>query len=208
LPELVSGRIRFQQENYRHWWELLPSTVFARRQAESMKWLEATLGFVTSEANAQRPGGQTLVSRLTDLLVLHVIRSHLATLDGAAAGGPRWLTALADPQMGAALALLHQKLAQPWTVRGLARQVGMSRSAFAARFTRLVGEPPLHYLTRLRMQKAAGLLRGSLASTTQVAEQVGYVSDTAFCKAFKRAFGKSPGSFRRAEKGAAQSKAA
>jgi transcriptional regulator GlxA family with amidase domain len=170
----------------------------ATAQANSLPWLESTLDFIAVEAQARRPGSQTLIGRLSELLVLHVIRTHLTTLDGALnTSSNNWLAALTEPQVGAAVALLHTDPARAWTVGCLARKVGMSRSAFAARFTRLVGQPPLHYLTRIRMQLAAELLRGSGVGTAQIAERVGYVSDTAFCKAFKRAFGQAPGAYRR-----------
>ena len=180
-----------------HWWALLPNVVVVRTGANTLPWLESTLAFITDEAQSSRAGSQTLVGRLSDLLVLHVLRTHLMTLDGTLGSGANWLAALAEPQVGGALALIHAHPAQAWTVCSLARKVGMSRSAFAARFTRLVGEPPLHYLTRLRMQAAAELLRDTGASTAEIAERVGYLSDTAFCKAFKRAFAQSPGSYRR-----------
>jgi AraC-like DNA-binding protein len=195
---LVSGRLGFDHSHPMHWWSLLPSVVMATAQANSLPWLESTLDFIAVEAQARRPGSQTLIGRLSELLVLHVIRTHLTTLDGALnTSSNNWLAALTEPQVGAALALLHTDPARAWRVGCLARKVGMSRSAFAARFTRLVGQPPLHYLTRIRMQLAAELLRGSGVGTAQIAERVGYVSDTAFCKAFKRAFGQAPGAYRR-----------
>ncbi len=196
LAHLVSGRIFFSRSHRHHWWSLLPSVVALRGQDRSLPWLESTLQLIESEADSQRPGGQTLVSRLTDLLVLQVLRGHLMQLEPSS-DGPNWLGALTEPQIGAALALLHESPERSWTVRSLAQRVGMSRSAFAARFTRLVGQPPLQYLTRLRMHNAAALLSDSFASTSEIAERVGYVSDTAFCKAFKRMFGESPGVYRR-----------
>ena len=108
------------------------------------------------------------------------------------------LTPYADAQVGAALSLVHQSPEQNWTVQELAQRVAMSRSAFAARFTRMVGEPPLHYVTRWRMQKAASLLRDGQSTIAQIAEAVGYDSEAAFSKAFKRALGAAPGAYRRA----------
>lgn len=205
---VVSGRFSFEESARQHWWPLLPSVIAVRDRAHTLPWLESTLRFIASESDLKRPGTQTLVMRLTDLLVFQVIREYLAAAAPQDTGGPSWLSALSEPQIGGALALLHENPQEPWTVARLARKVGMSRSAFAARFVRLVGEPPLHYLTRLRMQKAAALLRDGWDATAGVAEQVGYVSDTAFCKAFKRAFGQSPGAYRRAAKNTPEPQAA
>lgn len=197
LIRLVSGRFTFEEPYHRHWWTLLPSVITMQNRSHTLPWLESTLRFIESESDARRPGAQTVVSRLTDLLVLQVIREHLTSLQAEGTASSGWLAALVEPQIGTALALLHERPAQAWTVQNLARQVGMSRSAFAARFTRLVGEPPLHYLTRVRMAKAAVLLRDTRSATAEIADRVGYVSDTAFCKAFKRSFGQSPGAYRR-----------
>ena len=205
---IVSGRFSFEESARQHWWPLLPSVIAVRDRAHTLPWLESTLRFIASEADLQRPGTQTLVMRLTDLLVFQVIREYLAAAAPQDSQSPSWLSALSEPQIGGALALLHETPQEAWTVARLARKVGMSRSAFAARFVRLVGEPPLHYLTRLRMQKAAALLRDGWDATAGVAEQVGYVSDTAFCKAFKRAFGQSPGAYRRAAKNTPEPQAA
>jgi len=108
-----------------------------------------------------------------------------------------WLAALNDLQIGAALALVHADPQASWTVASLAAKVAMSRSAFAARFVQLVGEPPLQYVTRWRMQKASGILRDGHASLAEVAARVGYESEAAFSKAFKRAVGSTPGAYRR-----------
>jgi AraC-like DNA-binding protein len=205
---IVSGRFSFEPSARQHWWPLLPPVIAVRDRAHTLPWLESTLRFIASESDMQRPGTQTLVMRLTDLLVFEVIREYLAAAAPQDAGGPSGLSALSEPQIGTALALLDESPQEAWTVARLARKVGMSRSAFAARFVRLVGEPPLHYLTRLRMQKAAALLRDGWDATAGVAEQVGYVSDTAFCKAFKRAFGQSPGAYCRAAKNTPEPQAA
>lgn len=205
---IVSGRFSFDTAQEQQWWPLLPEVIAVRGRAHTLPWLESTLHFIASESGSPRPGTRTLVTRLSDLLVFQVIREYLASLSTAGAEGPSWLAALSEPQIGAAMAAIHESPEQAWTVRCLARKVGMSRSAFAARFARLVGEPPLHYLTRVRMQKAAALLRDSWAATAEVADQVGYVSDTAFCKAFKRAYGQSPGAYRRMAKAAPHVEAA
>jgi AraC-like DNA-binding protein len=112
-----------------------------------------------------------------------------------------WLAGLRDPQIGRALALLHTRMAEAWTAEALALEVGMSRSAFAERFTMLVGQPPMQYLTLWRMHVAAQRLRQGHGSVAQVAFAVGYDSEAAFSRAFKREFRKSPGSWRRQSEG-------
>lgn len=161
-----------------------------------MQWLEANLQFVASEMASGLPGAQTVVSRLADILFVQAIRAYLAE-SGARSKG--WLRGLLDPQIGHALALMHQRPEAPWTVQSLAADVGMSRSAFAARFTDLVEESPLVYLTRWRMSRASTLLRGT-SGIAEVATKVGYDAESAFSKAFKRWMGKAPGAYRRARR--------
>lgn len=195
---LVSGRISFEDRRNNPLLAVLPPVIPLLGEAgRAVPWLESTLKFIACEASSGRPGAQTVISRLADILFIQIVRGHLAQLNEAN-NVPGWLGALSEPQIGAALSLVHQRPEQSWTVASLAQRVGMSRSAFASRFTRLVGEPPLHYVTRWRMQKAAGLLREGRATLAEIAEQVGYESETAFSKAFKRAVGSSPGAYRRA----------
>lgn len=209
LTTLVSGSISFEDRRNNPLLAVLPPVIPLLGEAgRSVPWLESTLQFIACEASSRRPGAQTVISRLADILFIQIVRGHLAALSEASGEGPGWLGALAEPQIGAALSLVHQRPEQSWTVASLAQRVGMSRSAFASRFTRLVGEPPLHYVTRWRMQKAAGLLREGRSTLAEIAEQVGYESETAFSKAFKRAVGSSPGAYRRAARGLSQSEAA
>ncbi|MDP9179956.1 MAG: helix-turn-helix transcriptional regulator [Gemmatimonadota bacterium] len=134
------------------------------------------------------------MSRLADILVVQAVRAHLAQNGGGCKG---WLRALVDPQIGQALSLIHQKPEADWTVESLASKVGMSRSAFAARFAQQVEEPPLTYLTRWRMQKASRLLETTPAGVAEIAKRVGYDAEAAFSKAFKRWIGVAPGAYRR-----------
>jgi transcriptional regulator GlxA family with amidase domain len=134
-----------------------------------------------------------VVSRLVDVLFVQALRTFI--MSGSCKQGG--LRALADAQIGKSLQLVHEKPAEPWTVDGLARAVGLSRSAFAARFTDLVGEPPLEYVSRWRMTKAAELLRESDLSVLDVAERSGYSSEAAFNRAFKRHGGTAPARYRR-----------
>ncbi len=173
----------------------LPPVIHVRGdRGVPVQWMEATLQFLSSEMLSGQPGAETVVNRLADVLFVQALRAHLAA-EGERRG---WLRALVDPQIGQVLALLHEQPEHAWTVESLAARVGMSRSAFAARFTELVQEPPLTYLTRWRMTKASRLLRASSSSIGQVAGSVGYDAEAAFSKAFKRWTGSAPGAFRRA----------
>ncbi len=123
-----------------------------------------------------------------------MLRGVIETMASATAS---WLRGLADPHVGAAMRLIHEQPAEPWTVATLAARVGLSRSGFALRFAELVGEPPMRYLTRWRLQKAAEMLGDDARSIAEVAERAGYDSESAFNKAFKRTLGVAPGAYRR-----------
>jgi len=195
---IVSGRFRFEDRKNNPLLSVLPPVITLRGDAgKSVRWLEPTLKFIACEAQSGRPGSQTVIARLADVLFIQIVRGHLASLP---ANGSGWLGALADTQIGAALGHIHQNPEFDWTVQSLAAKVAMSRSAFASRFMRLVGEPPLSYVTRWRMQKAASMLRDGKQTLAEVAAQVGYDSEAAFSKAFKRAVGSAPGAYRRALK--------
>jgi AraC-like DNA-binding protein len=192
---LVCGKIDFEDPVGHPLLAALPAVIHLRGGSQALvEWLDPTLRFIAAEAGSTRPGAQTVVSRLADVLFIQIVRGHLASVDPEASG---WLGALGDPQIGAVLGLIHENPGGAWTVQSLASSAGMSRSAFASRFNRLVGEPPLHYLTRWRMQKAQRLLRDGRVPLSEVASRVGYDSEAAFSKAFKRAVGAAPGTYRR-----------
>jgi len=157
------------------------------------RWLESTLQFVASEMDAELPGYELVASRLADVLFVQALRAHVANVTDEQVG---WLRALSDPALGVALQRMHERPVEPWTVAALARSAGMSRSAFAARFKAVLGISPLAYLTRWRMQRAAEMLIDGAASTIAVASAVGYVTHSAFAKAFKRYTGETPGAYR------------
>ncbi len=159
-----------------------------------MEWIQSTLRLMAAESRERRPGGEAMITRLGDILVVQAIRSWIET-DPAARTG--WLGALKDRQIGGAIALIHRNPAQTWTVASLARQVAMSRSAFAARFTELVGEPVMRYVTRWRMYVAMDALKEQNTSVAEVASRLGYQSEAAFSRAFKRVISVSPGAIRR-----------
>lgn len=162
---------------------------------EDASWLQSTLRLISREAVALRPGGETVITRLADVLVIQAIRSWLDTAPEANEG---WLAALRDDQIGRALLSIHRAPQREWTVASLAQVVGMSRSAFSARFTELVGEPAMRYLTGWRLQLAREHLRQSSEPMSAVAHHFGYQSEAAFCRAFKREFGVPPGGYRQA----------
>ena len=196
---LVCGRIVLEDRANHPLLSALPKVITLRGEAgRVVDWLEPTLSFLAAEAASTRPGAQTVVSRLADILFIQIVRGHLAAVSDDESG---WLSSLQDPQIGSALGSIHRNPERAWTVQSLAESVAMSRSAFASRFARLVGEPPLHYLTRWRMQKARSLLREGRATLAEVAQSVGYDSEAAFSKAFKRAVGSAPGAYRRASRG-------
>jgi AraC-like DNA-binding protein len=159
-------------------------------------WLAPFIDALSAEAFNGGPGSDLVMARLSDALLARALRHHSDTVDQ-----PGWLLGLRDPYVAAALNAMHTDLARPWTVASLARTVGLSRAAFAARFTSHLGEPAIRYLLALRMQRARTLLRDRRATVSAVAAQVGYQSDVAFAAAFKREAGCSPGAYRRSATG-------
>ncbi|MGW3205476.1 AraC family transcriptional regulator [Streptomyces sp. NPDC001135] len=153
----------------------------------------AALDLLAAEVSRDEPGQDTVLDRALDLVLVLALRTWCA----GPAGAPAWYRALADPAIGQALRLLHEDPGRRWTVAGLAARAGMSRASFAARFTALVGEPPITYLTGWRMTLGADLLRNTEATVAAVAHEVGYDDPFAFSVAFKRARGMSPSTWRR-----------
>ncbi|MCU7934200.1 MAG: AraC family transcriptional regulator [Candidatus Thiodiazotropha sp. (ex Dulcina madagascariensis)] len=160
-------------------------------------WLQSTLRFIAREARELRPGGETVITHLADILIIQAIRSWIDSAPKAEQG---WLAALRDIQVGKALAAIHREPEKEWTLASLAKEVGMSRSGFSARFTNLVGESAMRYLTQWRMQLARGQLQKTSDSLSILADRLGYQSEAAFCRAFKREFGVPPGSVRNSAK--------
>ncbi len=156
-------------------------------------WLGTLMNIAVSEARSARAGGENVLARLSELMFVEAIRRYLETLPAARTG---WLAGLRDPMVGQALAALHGQPAEAWTVERLARLAGQSRSVFAERFTEMVGQPPMQYLALWRMQLAARLLveGGHVAA---VAGAVGYESEAAFSRAFKKLVGEAPATWRR-----------
>jgi len=192
---LVCGAVRFDHPAAGNLVPLLPAVVHVAGASDPAgDWMQSTLRLMAAEARALRPGGETVITRLADVLVVQAIRAWIER-EGAGRGG--WLGALGDRQIGRAIALIHRHPARDWTLHALAREVAMSRSAFAARFTALVGEPAMRYLTRWRMHLAHDRLRFENVPVGQLAGRLGYESEAAFSRAFKRIVGVAPGSVAR-----------
>ena len=199
LTRTMYGVVRFDDVAAEHLLRLLPEIInIDAWDDQTGGWLQSTLRFIASEAASLKPGGETVITRLSDVVVIQAIRSWLETAPTAETG---WLAALRDPQIGKALALMHRRPGEDWSVDTLAVQVGMSRSAFAARFANLVGQTPLRYLTEWRMRVARSRLIDTSDALAAISGDLGYQSEAAFCRAFKRVFGTPPGSIRRTEPG-------
>jgi AraC-like DNA-binding protein len=158
------------------------------------EWVRSTFQYAAEEVSAGRPGSETVLAKLSELLFVEAVRRYAEALPEGQTG---WLAGLREPYVARALALLHHDIARRWTVDELGREVGLSRSALAARFIRLIGAPPMHYLASWRMQVATQKLRNTNASLAQIAGMVGYDSEAAFSRAFKKAFGVAPATWRR-----------
>jgi AraC-like DNA-binding protein len=172
--------------------ELLPP-VLLMKPAEDSEWLEAILRRMVSESARERPGQGIALSRLTEVLFVEVLRSWTKSL---APGEGGWLGAMADPHIGPALRLIHERPDRSWTLDDLGHRVGLGRSAFSARFTKLVGQSMYRYLIARRMEEAAFLLESSDDGIAQIASRVGYETVAAFSKVFLRHHGLSPGRYR------------
>jgi AraC family transcriptional regulator, alkane utilization regulator len=175
-------------------WRALPEIIHVKPSEEhGSSLLASTVRSIADEVSAAQSGAACVLSRLAELLFIEVLRRHMANLEPDAVG---WLSALNDPVVGRALQLLHARPAYPWTVSGLARQVGASRSLLADRFRSMVGQPPMHYLACWRLQLAAEMMRNHRHGIAAVAAHVGYDSEAAFNRAFKRRLGEPPAAFR------------
>lgn len=157
-------------------------------------WLGTTIKFTINEARSSRPGNTAMLGRLTELMFVEILREYMQQLPEDHSG---WLAGLNDPHVGKALRLLHASPMRNWTVEELSREAAISRSALAERFTQLVGEAPMRYLANWRMQIARQMLREGTHSIQEVATRVGYESEAAFNRAFKRATGSPPATWRR-----------
>jgi AraC-like DNA-binding protein len=173
---------------------LPPVLRFDARHGSTAAWMRSSLEFAAEEVAARRAGTGTVLAKMSELLFVEAVRRYVEELPDEHTG---WLAGLKDPYVSRALSLLHGRVARQWTVDDLGREVGLSRSALADRFTNLIGEPPMRYLARWRIQVAAHQLRTSDAPLSRIAEQVAYESEAAFNRAFKRSIGVPPATWRK-----------
>jgi AraC-like DNA-binding protein len=174
--------------------DALPRMFHASVSPTTQDWLLSLVRAAAVESARGTAGGGAMLARLAELMFVEVLRKYIGGLPEDARG---WCSGIRDPQVGAALHLMHERPASPWTVDALAREVGMSRSGFAERFASFVGVPPVQYLARWRLQVAANLLTGRRMSIAEAAAEVGYESEAAFNRAFKRFVGLPPGTWRK-----------
>jgi len=165
-------------------------------------WVAPMLEQAVAESRHQRPGGAALLQRASEMVFVDAARRHLQSLPEG--GGQGWLAGLRDRHVGRALGLLHAHPAEAWTVEELGRRVGLSRSALHQRFIETAGLPPMQYLANWRMQLGARMLREGNATVATIATEIGYESEAAFARAFRRLVGESPAAWRRRQRETAQ----
>lgn len=198
--KLLAGAFRFESATVPWVSSALPGVIHIEKSGGlTGGWLEGLAHFMMVEAQTVHPGSSVMISRLIDVLIIRVIRTWAQTKNPGDTG---WMGALADPRISRALKAIHEEPFRRWSVADLASAVGMSRSAFAERFSFLVKEAPLSYQNRWRLTLAHGLLRQANSRVSDVARQVGYDSESAFSRAFKAQFGIPPVDVRSADLGA------
>ena len=163
------------------------------RNDSSGRWLENSIRFSVNEADASRAGGEAVLAKLSEVLFVETLRTYIAQLPPEQTG---WLAGARDSEVGKTLALMHRDPARPWTIASLAKEAGLSRTVLAERFRHYLNEPPMAYLTRWRLQLGAQMLTSTSHSVSQIAAEVGYESEAAFNRAFKREFTIPPARFR------------
>jgi AraC-like DNA-binding protein len=164
------------------------------RPATQGSWIVTFLRSLAEESNRKRPGGEALLERMSEMLFVEVLRRHAESMPPEQTG---WLAGMRDPAIGRALAVMHERPSDPWTLERLAEAAAISRSVLHERFVHLIGQPPMQYLSQWRMQLATAWLRDTDAKVIDIAGEVGYESEAAFARAFRRAVGESPGAWRR-----------
>lgn len=164
-------------------------------------WVARFLASVVDESSRKRPGGEAVLERMSEMLFVEALRRYVDTLPPGQTG---WLAGMRDPGVGRVLALLHERPSEPWTLERLGEAAGLSRSVLHERFTHFIGQPPMQYLAEWRMQLAAARLRETDAKVLEIALDVGYESEAAFSRAFRRVVGMAPGAWRRAQRAPAK----
>ena len=196
VSTMICGNFTVERPSRGSVLELLPPVLLLKPAADG-DWLESILQRMVRESALERPGQRVALSRLTEVLFVEVLRSWIKSLRPGEGG---WLGAMADPHIGPALQLIHEQPDRPWTLRDLGHRVGLGRSAFSARFTKLVGQSMHRYLIARRMAEAAFLLESSDEGIARIATRVGYETAAAFSKLFHRHHGLSPGRYRAARR--------
>jgi AraC-like DNA-binding protein len=196
VTRLVCGYLACDSALFKTLLAALPRLMIVNmRDGTRGQWLASSLQFSLAEYAAPNAGASTVLAKLSELMFVEAIRRHTESLPPGQQG---WLAGLRDRFVGRALSLMHSKPAHAWTVDELANHVGLSRSALGERFAAVIGLPPMQYLTRWRLQLAADLLHNSRRAIASIAADVGYDSEAAFSRAFKRELGAAPGTWRRA----------
>jgi AraC-like DNA-binding protein len=203
--EIVCGFLGCDARPFNPLIATLPRVLHVRADAEpKSRYLSSLIALTLAESSDRQPGSECMLARLSELMFIEVVRRHLQTLPP---GQDDWLGGLRDPVVGRALSLLHARPAYAWTLEGLARAAHASRSALAERFKQFVGQAPMQYLAQWRMQLAAGLLAEGNSTVAAVAYEVGYGSEAAFSRAFKKLVGVSPAVWRVQQEAPANAKA-
>jgi AraC family transcriptional regulator, alkane utilization regulator len=194
LSVLVCGWFAFDEGMHNPIVSVLPRVFRARvGQRPAGPWLQQSIRYALAEAAAGQPGSNAVATRVAESLFVEMLRAYVDSLPPA---HPGWLAGLRDPHVGKCLELMHAKPGHEWSVDSLADEVHVSRSVLAQRFNDFVGVPPMQYLKRWRLATAARLLRNDRANIGRIIDQVGYESETAFSRAFKKEYGVSPGQWR------------
>lgn len=193
---MVAGCFTYEFSAKHPFIDALPPVMhLTAEDVETEPWLTSTIQFLLHEASQPKQGSALVIARLTDLLFIQIMRTHMQRIrDCPVSHG--WLKAMADPQISQAISLMHRQPDAPWTVATLAAEVGMSRSAFAQKFSQYTKTTPVDYLTFWRMEKAKETLNATNKGLAEISQSVGYQSEAAFSKAFRRVVGTSPGVFR------------
>ena len=195
VTNMICGAVSFQHPAAQQLVSLLPKLICIDAwRSPQMEWFQSTLRLMAMEASELRPGGEIIITRLADILVIQAIRAWMADNPFSQTG---WLSALQDKQISRAILAIQRDPSRAWTVELLADEVAMSRSAFAARFKKLVGESPMQFVAEWRMSVATNLLKEQALTVAELASRFGYQSEAAFSRAFKRLVGVSPSLIRR-----------
>jgi AraC-like DNA-binding protein len=190
--KLVCGFLACDARPFNPLLDNLPTVITTSWKETGPSWLGHFIALARAEASSRRAGAESVLAKLSELMFIETLRRHIAALPPEQSG---WLAGLRDPLIGKALSLLHSRPARDWTIEDLAREAGASRSVLAERFNGMVGMPPMHYLASWRMQIASGLLNGG-NNIASVAAEVGYGSEAAFSRAFKKIVGQPPSAWR------------